>query len=100
MVARNASPLAIGFSDDMVIVASDATAMAHLTQKVTYLKDNDYAILTSKSHIIYNGENEMVNREAVKVNVSPILLDKLGLGITWKKKSMNNQMRLVIQFQR
>ena len=38
MVARNASPLAIGFSDDMVIVASDATAMAHLTQQVTYLK--------------------------------------------------------------
>ena len=43
MVARNASPLAIGFSDDMVIVASDATAMAHLTQQVTYLKEN-YAI--------------------------------------------------------
>ena len=78
MVARNASPLAIGFSDDMVIVASDATAMAHLTQQVTYLKDKDYAILTSKSHVIYNGENEMVNREVVKVNVSPILLDKLG----------------------
>ena len=90
MVARNASPLAIGFSDDMVIVASDATAMAHLTQKVTYLKDKDYAILTSKSHVIYNGENEMVNREVVKVNVSPILLDKLGFR-HYMEKSMNNQ---------
>ena len=78
MVARNASPLAIGISDDMVIVASDATAMAHLTRQVTYLKDNDYAVITSKRLDIYNGKNEPANREVVKVNVSPILLDKAG----------------------
>ncbi len=78
MVARNASPLAIGISDDMAIVASDATAMAHLTRQVTYLKDNDYAVITSKRLDIYNGKNEPANREVVKVNVSPVLLDKAG----------------------
>ena len=78
MVARNASPLAIGISDDMIIVASDATAMAHLTRQVTYLKDNDYAVITSKRVDIYNAKNELATREIVKVNVSPILLDKAG----------------------
>ncbi len=78
LVARNSSPLAIGISEDMAIVASDATAMAHLTRQVTYLRDNDYAVITSKRVDIYNGQNEPVDRDVVKVNVNPILLDKAG----------------------
>tara|TARA_B100000989_G_C19520568_1_gene463981 strand:+ start:602 stop:2422 length:1821 start_codon:yes stop_codon:yes gene_type:complete len=78
MVARNASPLAIGFADEMAIVASDATAMAHLTRQVTYLKDNDYAVITAKSCDIFNGNDEPANREIVQVKASPILLDKAG----------------------
>ena len=78
MVARNASPLAIGFSDEMAIVGSDAAAMAHLTRQVIYLKDNDYAVITARTCDIFNGDNEPANREIVKVKASPILLDKAG----------------------
>jgi len=67
LVARNASPLAIGFSDEMAIVASDATAMAHLTRRVTYLKDNDYAVITAKNCDIFDGNNELAKREIVQV---------------------------------
>ena len=78
LVARNASPLAIGFSDEMAIVASDATAMAHLTSRVTYLKDNDYAVITAKNCDIFDGNNELAKREIVQVKAAPILLDKAG----------------------
>ena len=47
MVARNASPLAIGLGDDGSYIGSDATALAHLTRKVIYLKDHDYALVRS-----------------------------------------------------
>ena len=78
LVARNASPLVIGFTDEMAIVASDATAIAHLTRQVTYLKDNDYAVIKAQSCDIFNGDNEPANREIVNVKASPILLDKAG----------------------
>ena len=78
LVARNASPLAIGFSDEMAIVASDATAMAHLTRRVTYLKDNDYAVINAKNCDIFDGNNELAKREIVQVKAAPILLDKAG----------------------
>ena len=78
LVARNASPLVIGFTDEMAIVASDATAIAHLTRQVTYLKDNDYAVIKVQSCDIFNGDNEPANREIVYVKASPILLDKAG----------------------
>ena len=78
LVARNASPLVIGFTDEMAIVASDATAIAHLTRQVTYLKDNDYAVIKAQSCDIFNGDNEPANREIVYIKASPILLDKAG----------------------
>ena len=78
LVARNASPLAIGFSEEMSIVASDATAMAHLTREVTYLKDNDYAVITAQKCNIFNDKNQSVKREIVQVKAAPILLDKAG----------------------
>ena len=78
MVARNASPLAIGISDNATIIASDATAMAHLTRQVIYLKDNDYAVITPTKVDIYDVKNKPANRQVIKVNVSPILLDKAG----------------------
>ena len=78
LVARNASPLVIGFTDEMAIVASDATAIAHLTRQVTYLKDNDYAVIKAQSCDIFNGDNEPANREIVYIKASPFLLDKAG----------------------
>ena len=44
MVARNASPLAVGLSEGLGCIASDAVAMAHLTRRVIYLKDGDRAV--------------------------------------------------------
>ena len=78
IVARNASPLAIGLGEGAVYVASDAMAMAHLTRQVIYLKDNDYAVLSAESYEIYDGNGQKANRELVTVAANPVMVDKAG----------------------
>lgn len=78
LVARNASPLAIGMSDNSICVASDAAAMAHLTRSVIYLKDGDYAILRPGDIQIFDATDALANREVITTTASPILVDKGG----------------------
>lgn len=78
MVARNASPLAIGLGEGIVCVASDAFAMAHLTRKVIYLKDGDYASLSLDDVKIFNSAGQLVNREMITVSAAPAMIDKGG----------------------
>ena len=78
IVARNASPLAIGLSDEAVFVASDAVAMAHLTQRVIYLKDGDYAVLGLDGHEVFDADGTPANREIVTVAANPVMVDKAG----------------------
>ena len=77
-VARNASPLAIGIEDGLICVASDATAMAHLTRNVIYLKDGDYAALGVDDVQIYDRDGQRANREVIRTTASPALIDKGG----------------------
>ena len=78
LVARNASPLAIGLGDEACYVASDAMAMSEQTRRVVYLKDNDYAIVRAGGAEIYDGNHTLVNREEVIVAASPGLVSKGG----------------------
>ncbi|WP_438997181.1 glutamine--fructose-6-phosphate transaminase (isomerizing) [Candidatus Puniceispirillum sp.] len=78
MVARNASPLAIGLGEDGSYIGSDATALAHLTRKVIYLKDHDYALVRANGVDIFLGDGTPANRETVIVAASPGIIDKGG----------------------
>ncbi len=78
LVARNASPLAIGLTDDVVCVASDAAAMAHLTRQVIYLKDGDIAVLRPDAISIEDRDGRPANREVITTSASPIMVDKGG----------------------
>ena len=78
LVARQASPLVIGTSDDMVCIASDALAMVHLTRNVIYLKDGDFASLKRGSVTIWDSNGQLVNREIITVSSAPSLIDKGG----------------------
>ena len=78
LVARNASPLAIGIGDEACFVASDAMAMSQQTRRVVYLKDNDYAIIRKDGAEIYDSNHDRANREEVIVAASPGLVSKGG----------------------
>ena len=78
IVARNASPLAIGLGDTGCYVGSDATALAHITRKVIYLKDLDYALIKADDVEVFNRDGIRVKRETVIVSASPGLINKGG----------------------
>jgi len=60
--ARRGSPLAVGFGDGEMFLGSDAIALAHLTNKVMYLEDGDWAILTPEGAKVLTESGQPVNR--------------------------------------
>ena len=93
IVARNASPLAVGIGDGVSFVGSDAVALAHLTRNVIYLKDNDFAIVRPEGAEVFDAAGTPVNREAVIVAASQGMVDKGGYRHSWKRKSANSLRR-------
>ena len=78
IVARNASPLALGIDEDACYIGSDAIALAHLTRKIIYLKDHDFAIVSATGVSIFQLDGTPVDRDAVIVAASPGIIDKGG----------------------
>jgi glucosamine--fructose-6-phosphate aminotransferase (isomerizing) len=52
--ARRGSPLAVGYGDDEMFLGSDAIALAPLTNRISYLEENDYVMITRDGATIYN----------------------------------------------
>lgn len=67
---RGPSPLAIGYGEGEMYVGSDAIALASLTQKVAYLENGDWAVLSPESVTIFDGENNPVERPIQQSHVS------------------------------
>lgn len=76
IAARRGSPLAIGYGDGEMYIASDAYALAPLTQKITYLHEGDWAEITRDSVTIYDSENQKVQRDIKLTSLSGATLGK------------------------
>ena len=76
LVARRGSPLAVGRSDGEAFIGSDAIALAPFTNKVTYLDEGDWAILTRASTVIFDEHNRTVERAVIATPASGMLVDK------------------------
>ena len=61
--ARKGSPLAIGYGETGMYLGSDALALAHLTNRIAYLEEGDWTILTQDRAEIYNAEGQRADRE-------------------------------------
>ncbi|MCF6303038.1 MAG: glutamine--fructose-6-phosphate transaminase (isomerizing) [Devosiaceae bacterium] len=76
IAARRGSPLAIGHGEGEIFVGSDAVALAPFTNKVTYLEEGDWAVLTRESFEIFDENNTGVVREVTFTQASPVLVEK------------------------
>ena len=74
--ARKGSPLAIGHGNGEMFLGSDAIALAPFTNKVTYLEDGDWAVLTRNSVEIFDSQNRPVKRAMSFSQASAMLVDK------------------------
>ncbi|MFA5593069.1 MAG: glutamine--fructose-6-phosphate transaminase (isomerizing) [Micavibrio sp.] len=60
--ARQGTPLAVGYGEDEMYLASDSYALAPFTRKISFLEDGDRVSLTRQSVRIYTRSNDNVER--------------------------------------
>jgi glucosamine--fructose-6-phosphate aminotransferase (isomerizing) len=78
IAARKGSPLAIGYGDGEMYVGSDAIALAPLTDRITYLDEGDFAVLTRNSVEITDKNGALANREIRTIAINSARIDKAG----------------------
>ena len=74
--ARRGSPLAIGYGDKRMYFGSDAIALAPFTDRVAYLDDGDWAVLTRAGATVYDEAGATVERPIVRTAASSLLVDR------------------------
>lgn len=76
MAARKGSPLAIGYGEGEMYIASDAIALAPLSQKITYLEDGDFAELRANSCKIFAEDGTPAERKITESKVNSDAVEK------------------------
>lgn len=74
--ARLGSPLVVGYGDGETYLGSDALALAPLTQKIAYLEEGDWVVITREGAAIYDKDNNPVEREITTSGVSAAAIEK------------------------
>lgn len=74
--ARLGSPLVVGYGEGETYLGSDALALAPLTQRISYLEEGDWVVLTREGTQVYDQANNPVERPIVNSGASGQLIDK------------------------
>jgi glucosamine--fructose-6-phosphate aminotransferase (isomerizing) len=74
--ARRGSPLAIGHGDGEMFLGSDAIALAPFTDRITYLDDGDWAVMSRAGVKIFDESGAEVERPMTKTLATSLLVDK------------------------
>ena len=74
--ARLGSPLVLGYGEGEMFLGSDALALAPLTQRIAYLDEGDWVVITREGAQVFDAENRQVSREVVSSGVSAAAVEK------------------------
>ena len=74
--AKQGSPLAIGYGDGEMFFGSDAMALAPLTQRICYLEEGDWAVISRDEARVFDKAGNRVERKIVKTALSGALIGK------------------------
>ncbi len=74
--ARLGSPLVVGYGDGETYLGSDALALAPLTQRVTYLEEGDWVVITRAGAEIFDAANNPVTRPIVASGATSAAIEK------------------------
>ena len=73
---RLGAPLTVGYGEGENYLGSDAHALASLTQRIAYLEEGDWAVVTREKIEIFDRDNNAVERPIVHSGASAALIDK------------------------
>jgi glucosamine--fructose-6-phosphate aminotransferase (isomerizing) len=74
--ARQGAPLTVGLGENENFLGSDAIGLASLTQKIAYLDEGDWAVVTHDAVRIFDRANRPVEREIVESGASATRIEK------------------------
>ncbi|HXD03923.1 MAG TPA: glutamine--fructose-6-phosphate transaminase (isomerizing) [Novosphingobium sp.] len=74
--ARLGSPLVVGYGDGETYLGSDALALAPLTQRISYLDEGDWVVITREGAQVYDAANRPVTRPIVASGASAAAIEK------------------------
>ncbi len=78
IAARKGSPLAIGHGTGEMFVGSDAIALAPMTDRITYLEEGDWAVVTRAGAQIFDDNDRLANRAETRVQLDSARIEKAG----------------------
>lgn len=78
IAARRGSPLAIGHGQGEMFVGSDAIALAPMTDRITYLEEGDWAVITRKGAQIFDEQDRRANRAETRIQMDSARIEKAG----------------------
>lgn len=76
--ARRGSPLAVGFGEGEMFLGSDALALAPLTDRIMYLEDGDWVVLSPSGAQVFDGDDAPVERPVRLTELSGAAIGKGG----------------------
>jgi len=68
IVAKNGSPLVVGFGQSENYIASDVSALTELTEKFIFLEDNQMSVITPESVDVF----QIKTRDLIKLDIKTI----------------------------
>jgi glucosamine--fructose-6-phosphate aminotransferase (isomerizing) len=74
--ARLGSPLVVGYGEGETYLGSDALALAPLTQRIAYLEEGDWVVVTRDGAEIFDKDNNPVERPVTISGVTGELISK------------------------
>ena len=74
--ARLGSPLVVGYGEGETYLGSDALALAPLTQKIAYLDEGDWVVVTRAGAQVFDKDNQPVTREITTSGASAAEIEK------------------------
>ena len=74
--ARLGSPLVVGYGEGETYLGSDALALAPLTQRISYLDEGDWVVITREGAAIFDKDNNEVKREVNTSGATAAAIEK------------------------
>ncbi len=78
IVAKNSTPIVVGWGEGEAFIASDIPALLDYTRKVTFLEDGEVGEVTAESFHLYDGKGKLLERRFKEITWDAVAAQKGG----------------------